>query len=62
MQLHMNELEQKILDLEQISNALEPGEKERDLFFDQTKKFAHDFINSLTTKKAYNQAEIDVDA
>ena len=56
----MNELVQKIQELEQISNALEPNEKERNLFFDQTKKFAHDFINSLTTKKAFNQAEIDV--
>jgi len=33
----MNELVQKIQELEQISNALEPNEKERNLFFDQTK-------------------------
>ena len=60
MQLHMNELVQKIQELQQISNALEPTEQQRKHYFDQCKKFANDFINSLTTKKAFNQAEIDV--
>lgn len=60
MQLHMNELEQKIRELEQVSNALEPTEKERNLFFDQIRHYTHNFINSLTTKKAFNQAKVDV--
>ena len=62
MQLNMNDLEQKIRELEQVSNALEPTEKERNLFFDQIRKYAHDFINTLSTKKAFNKAKIDASA
>ena len=55
----MNELEQKILNLQQMSMALEPTNQERSDYFDQMKEYTRDFINSLTTTKAFNQAKID---
>ena len=59
MELNMNETVRKILELEQVSKALEPSEKDRNRLFDQVREFANGFINSLHTKKAFDQSEID---
>ena len=62
MKLQMNKLEQKIVELQQISMALEPSKQKRNDYFDQIKKYTNDFIDSLDTTKAYNQAKIDTGA
>lgn len=58
----MKDLEQKIVDLQQTSMALEPSEYDRTDYFNQIKKYTNDFINSLVTTKAFNPTEIEAGA
>jgi len=55
----MNEIVQKIIELEKLSKALEPNEEERNECFEQVKKYTSDFIGSLSSAKAFNSSAAD---
>ena len=55
----MNEIVQKIVELEKLSKTLEPNEEERNECFEQVKKYTSDFIGSLSSTKAFNSSEVD---
>ncbi len=50
----MKEIVKKITELEKLSKALEPNEEDRDEFFEQIKNYTRNFIDSLSTKNAFN--------
>jgi glutamate/tyrosine decarboxylase-like PLP-dependent enzyme len=52
----MKDLIEKIKHLENVSQALEPDEINRNIYLDQVKDFGNGFINSLEKVKAFHQA------
>ena len=55
----MKDLIHDIKQLQLISEELEPTEVNRDHYFDLVRNFANQFINSLTSKKAFNQSTVN---
>jgi len=50
----LNTTKQNILDLQLISEALEPSESQRNAFLDQVKAYANQFINTIGEARTYN--------
>lgn len=50
----MNNLKQKILELQQISEALEPTETQRNQFITQVNNYTNTFINGIESEKAFS--------
>jgi len=55
----LKDLIHDIKQLQLISEELEPTEVNRDHYFDLVRNFANQFINSLTSKKAFNQSTVN---
>lgn len=55
----MKKLIDKILALEEISQELEPSEKERNSLNQEVQDYANSFIKALKTKPAYNEATVN---
>ena len=49
----MSNLKKQILDLQKISEALEPSEAERTNYVNDVSAYANSFINNLETAKAF---------
>lgn len=55
----MKKLVDRIIALEKISKELEPTEKERDLLNQEVQSYANRFIETLKTKPAFSEANVD---
>jgi glutamate/tyrosine decarboxylase-like PLP-dependent enzyme len=55
----LQDLIHDIKQLQLISEALEPTEANRDHYFDLIRNFSNQFINSLSSEKAFNQSTVD---
>ena len=55
----MQDLIHDIKQLQLISEELEPTEVNRDHYFDLVRNFANQFINSLSSEKAFNQSTVN---
>lgn len=55
----MQDLIDKIKQLQLNSEELEPAESGRDHYFDLVRNFANHFINSLSKERAFNQSSVD---
>ena len=54
----MKKLRQKILELESISEELEPSEPKRDKYHQKIQDYANSFINGIEISKAYSDEEV----
>lgn len=50
----MHDIKSRVLALQKISGILEPSEEQRDHLLQEVRNFSNDFINSLSTTKAYS--------
>ena len=57
----MEELKQRIQDLENISEELEPSELERNKYLQQVQEYANRFINDIERSKAYSSEKVKRD-
>ncbi len=57
----MEKLKQRILDLENISEELEPSELKRDKYLQQVHDYANRFINDIERSKAYSSEKVKRD-
>jgi len=55
----LQDLIHDIKQLQLISEELEPTEVNRDHYFDLVRNFANQFINSLSSEKAFNQSTVN---
>ncbi len=55
--LLVSNLKQQILELQSVSAALEPNEKQRNLYIQEVSKYANTFINGLEDAKAFSSVE-----
>ncbi len=58
----MRDLKKKILELQKISEALEPNEEERNSYFSEVNAYANRFINNLPKTKAFSNEQASPDA
>ncbi|HET8855603.1 MAG TPA: aminotransferase class V-fold PLP-dependent enzyme [Salinimicrobium sp.] len=57
-----NTLRDKILELEKISQTLEPSEKQRNILLDEVRNHANKFLNNLTETKSFSSEKVTKDS
>lgn len=57
-----NTLRDKILELEKISQTLEPSEKQRNILLDEVRNYANKFLNNLTETKSFSSEKVTKDS
>lgn len=58
----MNNIKQRIFELQNLSNELEPSELHRNNFFKQIQDYANGFINRLADAKTFSETKVNSDA